>query len=287
MKNFNFIAETEFPFDSNIFMEMQNDYKLYEKVISQLITGVVPGTGKYILYGVEIVNQNYLSEGLLMIDGELLRFTGGAWNDQDDFLIFKNQTTESVTVSGTTYLRSSEYICTTDDTHGVWRYDEFTRIDSVVLKSFFNEKNKKVSFSPLSGISGITVHHASAVRRPFAVDVSVHFTVDISVLVNDSATININGALASLGVNPAVAGNSNRMVGNYILYHYSGANLAEQHAGIVRSNGSDTLNLNIPYTVMHQIYSPINATFLDLCAGDGVSYDKYLIELNATIKLDD
>lgn len=279
MKTFNFVDKVDYPFDTNIFAHIQDDYKLYEKVISMLLTGTVPGTGNYIVYGVEAVGFN-ITAGLVLINGELLRLEGGAGGFNEDTYIRIDNDAKNETVGGVVYTTYTEKICRVNDTQGT-PIIEFIRLAKLFSEEAFSEINanqhKMVGFEPFNSI-GITTHHASIIKSPYELTIRVQFSVDVAALGNSAAEVAIAGWQNAIGGSYG-SENVNKVVGRYTLIHLDSEDSeVEQNQGNIIGKTGGIVKLMPAITLQKNINGLEIASYASLAYGESQTWLKYRVE---------
>lgn len=273
MKDFKFLAASEYPFDANTFAEMQEDYKLFQAVISSVLSNSTT-TGKYIIYGCDIDGAT-LTAGLMLIDGELVRFSAGDYFGAGTY-IHVTTVNSQVVHSGVTYAINSEKIAgSSSSAGGAGLYSDFRRVGKL------RRDNEWLSatFVPFSDTTGITVAFAKSFAKPGELTVRAQFAVDISAVTNSAATVEIRNfaaIIASYGVE-----NNNHVIGRYNLFHTTAGVEVQQHSGNVIGGTGGKMYLMMPDTLVSGVAGMQRATWDDLGGGDGSSYPTYRIELTA------
>lgn len=273
MKDLKFLDKVKYPFDANTFAEMQEDYKLFEQTIAGLL-----GAGNFIISGCQIDSSgqtSIISSGLMYINGELVRFSGGDYFGINATYIVLTTANTVVNHDGINYTVNSEKIANTSNSSGMALFDTFITVGKLRRDNEF----LSLSFSPFSNISGITVLQAKVSSDPHHVSIRAQFTVDLAALNNPDNIINIdNWGNSQYGQN-----NINKVVGTYTLFLISGSNEAEVHRGLVLGSDESQLFLMKPYTLSNMISGIAHAKFSDLAVGQNVSYTKYRIDLEAQL----
>ncbi len=277
MKNFKFIDNTDYPFDSNTFDEMQADYKLFEKVISMLVSGSTT-TGKYIIYGCEINGAN-LNPGLMLVDGELVRFGGGAYYGANATYISIATVQTSVNVEGVPRLINEEKHGSTTNSImvGTYLYDSFVSVGKLRRDG----DNKLTNFTPFASANGITVNYAKALMTPYELKIRLQVVVDLNYVTNSAAYVEITGwqTTGSYGNE-----NTNHLVGDYAIMHIDNNDVEQKmNVGKVFVGGLGKIYLIKPYTIDGGMNGLEKATFDDLADAGGASYPRFKIEMEARI----
>lgn len=266
-KVFDFLSKPDFPLDANILDEIQEQYKMYERVISTLYPN-----GRYIVDGCELVGGNYIP-GLLINYGELIKFTGG-----DSYVPAYISVEESVTtinVGVDSWNISTQRTATTsDDNSLITLLSDFKRIKPVITKSNYYFK----TFIP-TNVAGITLQSGSSAFTPYFTNIKFKIDVIMQNIADPMEIVNIINWEAIWGVGDYSFSDINQKCGTYrLLMRINTGVVKEQHAGdIVLSNTINHLILIRPYT-LGTFENYLAATFADLSIGAAGSYSEYTIE---------
>lgn len=280
MKTFKFIEKPEFPFDSNIFDELQGDINMIESVLVSLV-----GTGNWIVSGC-VVDSNTISAGYLLSGGKLYRFEGGIYYNPGKIAFVT--LSSSVQVAGEDYTRYTETIARMFEFVGgvigpaeiAWT--GFKQLSPVITSNFY--LSKIFSASVLPDVTGISERYGRVVYSPHFVDVKIRFKVDVTVMSQSEldTVISIGGWD---GGSYDVIDNKAGWIGTYKLTHGSMSAIKEMHAGNVRvhQTSNHILQLYKPFT-RDLTYSPATpATFDDLSQMHSSSAQTYYVEIEARL----